>query len=102
MGDSVFFRETAKYSYEIFSVYLANSPQLIQNNIYSEFASKYSGDIYVKVFSAPADYSFPNNSVNASKFLVEVEVKSTPSGLSIWTPELNSTSGYQGVNANFF
>lgn len=102
MGDSMFVRETERYTYEIYSLSLNNSPTAIQRNIYSEFASKYSGNIYVKVFSQPAEYNFPNNSVNVSKFNVEVEIKSNPTGLRNWSSELTSTSGYKGLDENFF
>lgn len=102
LGDSLFFRETSTYTYEIYSVYMALSPLTIQSGIYTEFKNKYSGDIFVKVFSQPADYSFPNDGIRVSKFNVEVQVRSTPNGLANWTPELDSFSGYQGVDDTFF
>ncbi len=102
MGDSLFFRETATYTYEVFSVYMPVSPLIIQSGIYNEFKNRYSGDIFVKVFSAPADYSFPNDSMRVSKYNVEVQVRSVPNGLGTWSSELLSTSGYRGVDENFF
>lgn len=102
LGDSIFYRETSTFTYEIYSVYLQLSPLIIQSGIYTEFRNRYSGDINVKVFNQPGDYLFPNDSIRASKFNVEVQVKSVPNLLSTWVPELLSTSGYRGLDETFF
>lgn len=102
LGDSLFYRETATFTYEIYSIASPINPLQIQSGIQNEFRAKYSGDINVRVFNQPSDYSFPNDSLRASKFNVEVQVRSVPASLSTWSSELNSSSGYRGLNEAFF
>lgn len=103
MGDAIFFRETSTFSYEIYSTDFSGiHPQTIQNNIFNEFKAKYSGDINVKVFSQPADYLFPNDSIRVAKFLVDVQVKSVPN-IGTWQPDLGTgQSYYKGLDSSFF
>lgn len=101
MDDALFFRETQTFSYEIYSVDLTgHSPFTIQKNIYNEFKNKYSGDINVKVFSQPADYYFPNDSIRVAKFDVDVQIRSVPN-IDTWQPEL-ATNYYKGLDSAFF
>jgi hypothetical protein len=108
LGDSIFFREKATWLYEIYSLTSNSglSPFEVQSGVLAEFKSKYSGDINVKVFNQTSDYSFPNDGMRVAKFNVEVEVLFVPSSLSIplstWSPELASTSGYNGLDNGLF
>lgn len=100
LGDVLFYRELQTFQYEIYATDIKGcSPATIQQNIYNEFKSKYSGDINVKVFNQPADYSFPNDSIRAAKFNVEVQVKSVPN-VGTWQAELGSNY-YSGLDSGF-
>lgn len=106
LGDTLFYRETEVYNYEIYSTNVSGisgsnfSPSTIHNNIYNEFTSKYSGDINVKVFQVPGDYYFPSDSLRAAKFSVQVEVRRFPTGVANQT-ELSS-GYYKGLDSGFF
>lgn len=100
-SDSIPFREVETFNFEVYSSDNANqSPLTIQSGIYSEFVSKYSGDINVKVFNVPAEYVFPNDSIRSAKFIVQVEIRHSPSSLT----GFNELSGsfYSGLDGNFF
>lgn len=99
-GDAVFYRETQVFNYEIYSSDVSGlHPSVIQDAIYNEFITKYSGDIFVKVFNAPADYQFPNDSIRTAKFNVQVEIVNTPSGIG--SSELTGVY-YKGIDPTFF
>lgn len=101
LGEGLFYRELQTFNYELYSLDLTgHSPVTIHNNILNEFRTKYSGDINVKVFSVPADYLFPNDSIRAAKYNVEVQVKSVPN-IGIWQSELG-TAYYSGLSSGFF
>jgi len=100
-GDSLFYRELKTFHYGVYSVSPSYSRSGIQNAIKDEFAARYSGDINVKVFQQPVDYVFPNDGVRASRYDVEVQVRSIPS-LITWQPELNSSNYYKGLGTGFF
>lgn len=104
LGDILFYRETEVFNFEIYSINVSGStftPNVLHQNIISEFANKYSGDINAKVFQVPGDYTFPNDSIRASKFNVQIEIKRNPSGLADNQTELSSNY-YRGLDSNFF
>lgn len=99
-GESIPYREVEVFNYELYSTDISGlSPATIQSGLYQEFVSKYSGDINVKVFSAPAEFQFPSDSIRTAKFLATVEVKKIPntSGFN----ELG-TGYYLGLDSGFF
>ena len=101
LSDAFFFRETQTFKYEIYSVDITGlRPYIIQQNIYNEFRDRYSGDINVKVFNQPVDYSFPNDSIRSARFEVEVQVKSVPA-IGTWQPELTGNY-YSGIHTGFW
>jgi len=100
-GDSLFYRETETFNYEIYSVNLSSfSPSYLQNSIFNEFKNKYSGDITVKLFNEDGEYFFPNDSVRSSKYNVQVEIHKPSSNVSSQI-ELSSAY-YTGVDYNFY
>ena len=103
MADALFVREIATFRYEILSLdFQGMNRQAITTNIQNEFRTKYSGDINVKVFEVPTDYSFPNDTIRVGKYNVEVQVRSVPP-VSTWQPELDGTNNYyKGLGATFF
>jgi hypothetical protein len=101
LSDALFFKELQTFKYSINSLDISGlSPYTIQQNIYNEFKTKYSGDINVKVFNQPTDYTFPNDSIRVSRFEVEVQVRSVPQQLGLWQPELG-TNYYKGLDSGF-
>lgn len=101
LGDALFYREIQTFQYEVYSLDLSGlRPLTIQQNIYDEFKNKYSGDINVRVFNQPADYSWPNDSRRAAKFNVEIQVRSMPN-VGTWQSELSSAY-YKGLSSGFF
>lgn len=94
LGDALFMREIATFRYELLSLdFQGMNRQAITANIQNEFRTKYSGDINVKVFEVPTDYSFPNDTIRVGKYNVEVQVRSVPA-LSSWNSELNGSNPY--------
>jgi hypothetical protein len=101
LGESLCFREVQTFTYELYSTDFSNSsPAFIHQTMNNDFRSRYSGDINVKVFEMPADYSFPNDSVHIAKYRVAVEVKSSPSG--ILTGQGLTGTYYSGIGTDFW
>jgi len=101
LSNSIGFRDVQNFNYEIFSVDFGINPLNIQNQIQQQFLSVYSGDVTVRVFRTENSYSFPSDSLNATKYNVSVELKSPSINLSGNFPEL-STSYYKGLDSNFW
>jgi hypothetical protein len=100
LGNGLYFRETQTFEYEIYSLDLSGlSPNTIHSTIYQDFRNRFSGDINVKVFEAPASYAWPNDSIRAAKYRVSVEAKSPPASGS--QPELTGAY-YSGLSQDFF
>lgn len=101
LANSLAVCDVQTYNYEIYSVDLGVNPLNIQNAIQSQFSQVYSGDVHVKVFSSQNTFSFPSDSLNASRYNVVVEIKQPPVSLSGNFPEL-STPYYNGLDLNFW
>lgn len=102
LANAIAFREVETFNYEIYSVDFAGmSANTIQNQIKNQFSSVYSGDIHVSVFDTQNSYTYPSDSIRASKFNVVVEIKKPVSNLSTLFPELNGNY-YQGLDSNFW
>ena len=102
LANAIAFRDVETFNYEIYSVDFAGmSANTIQNQIKNQFSSVYSGDIHVSVFDTQNSYSYPSDSIRASKFNVVVEIKKPVSNLSTVFPEL-SGNYYQGLDSAFW
>lgn len=101
LGEALFYRETETFNFEVYSIYVTGNPTQIQQTIINEFTGKYSGDINVKVFEVPGDYTFPNDAVRASKFNVQLERRNNLNNLNSSNVGLTGVY-YKGVDANFF
>jgi hypothetical protein len=100
-SDAIPFREVESFTYEIYSTDVTGlSSTTIQSSIYNQFISQYSGDIQVKVFNAPAEYQFPNDSIRSAKFNVQVDIRRNPSFITGYT-ELTGAY-YNGLDSGFF
>ncbi len=106
LGEGLYYRETEVFDYEIYAIpnltggALANPTADIQSLVKAAF-NGYSGEVNVKVLEAPADYSFPNDSIRASKFNVQVEARRPGANLSTTNPELTGVY-YEGLDETFF
>ena len=102
LGESLYFRTTTSYDYEIYSTDLTNWRETdIKNLVYSEFSDRYSGDIFVQAFEVPTEWNSLNDSNRIQKFKVNIDVKATCSGINDTQPELG-TPYYTGVDAKFW
>lgn len=98
LGEGLFFRETEVFNYDVqVTDFQTRDIAVIQNTIKSEFA-RYSGDINVKTFNIPADYTLPNDSVRIAKFNVQVEAR-RPAAIS--SSSLTATY-YNGIDQQAF
>src|ERR1035437_4967553 len=100
LANSIALREVQQFNYEIYSVDLATDANTIQNQIKNQFSQIYSGDVHCTVFQTQNTYSFPSDSLKASKYSVTVEVKSPVANLGVMFPEL-SGAYYSGLDTNF-
>lgn len=99
-GEAINYREVELYNFEIFSLDATGNPSGVIQLIKNDFATRYSGDIGVKAFQVPGEYTFPNDSVRAAKYSVQLEVKKPITGLSGLHTELAS-SYYKGLDSTF-
>ena len=101
LANSLALCEILNFNYDIYSVDFVVDANTIQQQVKNQFSQIYSGDINVTVFQTQNTYSFPSDSLKASKFNVGVEIR---------TPALNFTSAfpessgvyYAGLDVDFF
>lgn len=94
LGTDIPFKRIENLSYELYSVdFSTNNSSGIQRGILNDFTNRFSGDISVKVFQTPGDYTFPNDNIRAAKYNVSVEVRSVEGqfGAGGTLPELGSS-----------
>jgi len=101
LQNSFAIRDVTQLGYEIYSVNLGFNPLIIQQQIQNQFAQVYSGDIHVNVFQTQNTFTYPSDSLRASKYSVQVEIKSPVNNLSGQFPEL-SGAYYSGLDTGFW
>ena len=100
LANSFSIRNVERFDFEVFSVNFNNS-LAIQQQIQSQFASLYSGDVRVSVFSTENSFAYPSDAIRASRYKVGVEIKSPVVNLSGQFPELTGTF-YSGIDPTFW
>jgi hypothetical protein len=102
LANAIALRDVESYAYEIASVDLTGfSAKTIQSQIYNQFTGVYSGDINVTVFNTENTFSFPSDSLRATKYNVTIEVRKPIRNLASIQPELAS-GYYAGLDAAFW
>src|ERR1700761_4084580 len=102
LGQTLFYRRTETFDYEIYSYDLTGwSPTTVQNQITNEFNNKYSGNIYTTVFDVSSEPDSLYDGARIAKFRATVDVKSTSSGINVSQPELMAAY-YTGIDATFW
>ena len=101
LANSLAIRDVQTFNYEIYSVDFTGDANVIQTQIKNQFNQVYSGDVRVNVFATQNTFSFPSDSIKASRFNVSVEIKSPLTNLASGFPELGS-GYYAGLDSTFW